>query len=93
VNSKCRKFYDTRIDRFLVREGIGPAALARRAKISRQTVASIRAGTVDASEDTIVRLLLAVRHILKRQVKAEEMFDLGEQQGAVGAPSGDGSAE
>jgi transcriptional regulator with XRE-family HTH domain len=77
VTSKVRKFYNTRLDQFLAREEVNLAELARLAGLSRQALGRIRAGRDGASEETIARLVLALRTLLRREVRATDLFDLG----------------
>lgn len=74
------KAYDTRLDRFLRREGLALDALAAAAGISRQNLGALRSGRGRPREDTIARLVVALRRMLNRRISANDLFYLGEQQ-------------
>ena len=72
--------YDTRFDQFLHREGVNLDDLAEALRTSRQNLGRLRSGQTNPRQDTIVRLVRALRRILARAVKASDLFYLGEEQ-------------
>ena len=73
-----RVVYQTRFDQFLVRENVNLELLASRIHMTRQNLGRLRAGLQKPRQDTIARIVLALRHILGRPVGATEVFYLGE---------------
>lgn len=74
-----RTFYDTPLDRFLVRENIGPAVLAREASVARQAFRHIRAGSEHPRISTVRKLVATLRLLTGKPIRAAELFDLGEE--------------
>lgn len=74
------KSYDTRIDQFRRRYGIPLQLWAAEADISRSLIARYRAATADPYVETLAKLVRAARRITGRQVRAAELFDLGEDE-------------
>jgi DNA-binding Xre family transcriptional regulator len=72
--------YDTRFDQFLHREQVKLDDLAEAARISRQNIGRLRSGETTPRQDTIARVVLALRSILSKSVKASDVFYLGEEQ-------------
>ncbi len=72
--------YDTRIDRFRRRHEIPLQLWASEAKVSRSLLARYRAATEDPYVETLVKLVRAARKITGQQVRAAELFDLGEDE-------------
>jgi DNA-binding phage protein len=73
-----RKDYDTRVDRFRVRENINIGEWADGAGMARTQLNKYRAGYGEPRADTLARIVDAARRILGRPVKASELFDVGE---------------
>jgi predicted transcriptional regulator len=65
----------TRLQRFLVAEGISSAAIEKRTGIARPSFFQIRTGR-DVRLSTMVRILRAVREETGRHVRMEEIFDV-----------------
>lgn len=65
----------TRLQSFLVTEGLTSAQLEKEAGISRQAMTKIRAGS-DVRRRTMLRILIAARTLTGRQVAVEELFEL-----------------
>ena len=72
--------YDTRIDQFRTREGIGRAEWAIAADISRSQLTKYRAGIAEPRAGHLARLVSAAARILGRAVRASELYDLGEDE-------------
>jgi transcriptional regulator with XRE-family HTH domain len=75
-----RTTYDTRFDRFLRAEDVDLDALAEAIRITRQNLNRIRAGRAKPRQETIARIVLALRRLLGRPVAASDLFYLGEAQ-------------
>jgi hypothetical protein len=73
-----RVAYPTRFDQFLVREHVNLDVLAALIQMTRQNLGRLRAGSQKPRQDTIARVVLALRQILGRPVAAAELFYLGE---------------
>jgi predicted transcriptional regulator len=65
----------TKLQRFLVAEGIPCAAIEKRSGIARPSFFQIRSGR-DVRLSTMVRILRAVREEAGRRVGMEEIFDV-----------------
>jgi transcriptional regulator with XRE-family HTH domain len=74
-----RRYYDTRFDRFLAAQGIDLEVLATLIGWTRQNLVRLRSGAQKPSQDTIAKIVLALRAILRRAVAASELFYLGEE--------------
>jgi predicted transcriptional regulator len=76
-HAKTRELFRTPLDDYLLRTGILPAELARRAGLSRQALVRMRArrGTVRVS--TVRKLIRALR-AMGRDVKSSDFFDFGD---------------
>lgn len=75
--ARSRVVHDTRFDQFLYREGVNLDELADALKMTRQNLAKLREGR-KPRQDTIARIVLAVRRVLGRPIMASELFYLGE---------------
>lgn len=64
----------TRIERFIRRNKIKPAELAREAGVTRQQLLRIRKGTADPRFMTALRIRDACSRLLLRYVAIEEVF-------------------
>ena len=73
-----RVAYQTRFDQFLVRERVNLDLLASLIHMTRQNLGRLRAGSQKPRQDTIARIVIALRQILGRPVAAAELFYLGE---------------
>jgi predicted transcriptional regulator len=71
--------YDTRIDRFRRREGLTVEVWAEAAAMERNTLYRIRAGKHAPRASTLAQLVRAAAKLLQRNIKASEMYDLGEE--------------
>lgn len=70
--------YDTRLDRFRVREGIGIKQWADQAGLRRTTLNRYRSASEEPTADYLAKLVRSASRILRRPVKASEIYDLGE---------------
>ena len=70
----------TRLAAFMTANGITDEQLAIRAGVATSTVVSIREGRSDPKRPTIVWLTGAAARLLRRTVKARELFDLGDDE-------------
>jgi transcriptional regulator with XRE-family HTH domain len=75
--TRDRVIYDTRFDRFLYRENVNLDDLAEALGTTRQNLGKWREGR-KPRQDTIARVVLALRKVLQRPVNASEVFYLGE---------------
>ena len=71
-----RRLPATKLERFLKQNKLKPAWVAREAGCSRQHLLRIRAGTMEPTRPVIRALRIAVRQLLQRRVRPEELFDL-----------------
>ena len=74
------KEYDTRLDRFRVREGIGIKEWAAEAGLRRTTLNRYRSGDEEPTSDYLANLVRSASRILQRSVRASELYDLGETE-------------
>ena len=72
--------YDTRLDQFRKRAGIGRGEWAIAAEISRSQLTKYRAGLGEPRAGHLARLVSSAGRILGRAVNASELFDLGEDE-------------
>ena len=68
----------TRLATFMTQNGITDEQLAIQAGVATDTVRKIREGRTDPKRPTIVWLTGAASRLLRRSVKASELFDLGD---------------
>jgi transcriptional regulator with XRE-family HTH domain len=68
----------TRLAEFMSTHGITDGRLAAAAGVAVSTVEDVRRGRTDPKRPTIVWLTGAATRLLGRQVKARELFDLGD---------------
>ena len=66
----------TRLDSFMVTNGIQPALLARATPVSRQHLLRLRQGAQDPTRGMMVEIARACGDILGRRVFIAELFDL-----------------
>jgi transcriptional regulator with XRE-family HTH domain len=69
---------ETRLSKFMTANGITDKQLAIYAGIGKSTVQSIREGRSYPRLPTLVWITGAAAHLARRQVKARELFDLGD---------------
>jgi len=67
----------TRLERFILRNGIVRRQLALQAGVCRQQLQRLRYGRAEAKRSTMVKLARACGRILGRKVEVTELFDLG----------------
>lgn len=77
-----RTTYNTRLERFRRAHGLSTTEWARTAGLSRKALTCARAG-VDVYLRTVRAIVRAASELLKRPVKARELFDLGETTRAI----------
>lgn len=75
-----RVLFDTRFDRFLLAAGVNLDNFAAALGMSRVNLIRIRAGRQSPRQDTIARIVLALRRTLGRAVAASDLFYLGEER-------------
>jgi len=68
----------TRLETFLKSRGIKPAHLARESGYSRQHLLRIRMGRMEPTRRCIAAIVTAVRRLSHEAVRADQLFDLGE---------------
>ena len=69
----------TRLEAFIGSRGIKPAHLARESRYSRQHLVRIRMGRSHPTAAGIARIVAACRRLSGEDVRAADLFDLGEQ--------------
>jgi predicted transcriptional regulator len=72
----------TRLEAFMTANGITNEQLATQAGVATDSVRRIKIGHVDPKRPMIVWLTGAAARLLRRQVKARELFDLGDDDKA-----------
>jgi hypothetical protein len=72
--------YDTRLDRFRVREGIGITQWSDEAGLRRTTLNRYRSASEEPTAVYLANLVQSASRILGRPVKASELYDLGEAE-------------
>jgi transcriptional regulator with XRE-family HTH domain len=70
----------TRLAQFMKANGITSEQLATKAGVAVSTVEDARRGRTDPRRPTIVWMTGAARRILRRRVRASELFDLGDDE-------------
>jgi transcriptional regulator with XRE-family HTH domain len=65
-----------KLQQFIAKKGIRPAALARVSGISRQHLLRLRKGEMEPTRPAIVALARACGLLLHEQVRADHLFDL-----------------
>ena len=68
----------SKLEIFLRRHRIKPAHLARESGYSRQHLLRIRMGRMEPTRKCIAAIVSACRRLSRRQVYADELFDLEE---------------
>lgn len=70
----------TRLEQFLKSRGIKPAHLARESGYSRQHLLRIRMGRMEPTRRCIAAIVAACRRLSREAVRADDLFDLGDQE-------------
>lgn len=65
----------TKLERFLERNRIKPAEVARRVNFSRKHLVDVRMGRREPSRAVIASVVVAISDIIGKPVRAEELFD------------------
>jgi len=86
---KKRRDPTTRLDAFMLKNGLRPSQVAREAGVARQHLLRIRAGTADPGIATATRIRNACARLLKRRVSIFQLFDLRERPPADRAGEGE----
>ena len=73
-----RKFFDTRLDRWITANGVKPAHLAQESGYSRQHLLRIRRGDMEPTRRCIKAITAACRRLSAKPVRASDLFDLGD---------------
>jgi predicted transcriptional regulator len=73
---------ETRLAEFMNANGITSEQLATQAGVATDSVRRIKIGRVDPKRPMIVWLTGAAARLLRRRVKARELFDLGDDDAA-----------
>jgi hypothetical protein len=84
--SPGRKAYDTRFDRYLVREDVLTVDLARECGLSRQQVSRNRSGAAAFSRPGLEKVVRGLRR-LGRDVRASDLVDVGDDGPAMNGSS------
>lgn len=66
----------SKLDKFLARYDVAPADLSRLSGCSRQHLLRLRKGTAEPTRPVMRALRIASGKLLRRRVRAEELFDL-----------------
>src|ERR1051326_6297110 len=70
----------TRLEQFLKSRGIKPAHLARESGHSRQPLLRIRMGRMEPTRRCIAAIVAACRRLSREAVRADDLFDLGDDE-------------
>ena len=70
----------TRLEQFIKSRGIKPAHLARESGYSRQHLLRIRMGRMEPTRRCIAAIVAACRRLSREPVRADDLFDLGQDQ-------------
>lgn len=70
----------TRLERYLKHKQIKPAHLARESGYSRQHLLRIRKGRMEPTRRCIAAIVAAVRKLSHEQVRADDLFELGDDR-------------
>lgn len=70
----------TRLERFLRREGVKPAHLARESGYSRQHILRIRRGEMEPTRACIAAIVSACRRLTSKAVHPEDLFDFSDPE-------------
>lgn len=73
-----RRYYDTRLDRWMAANGVKPAHLARESGYSRQHLLRIRRGDMEPTRRCIKAITAGCRRLSAKPVRASDLFDLGD---------------
>ena len=73
-----RKYFDTKLDRWMAANNVKPAQLARASRYSRQHLLRIRKAEMEPTRRLIKELVLACRKLTRKPVSASDLFDLGD---------------
>ena len=73
-----RKYFDTKLDRWMAANGVKPAHLARESGYSRQHLLRIRRGDMEPTRRCIKAITASCRRLSARPVRASDLFDLGD---------------
>lgn len=82
------RIYDTRLDRFRIREGIGIQDWARAAGLRRTRFNRYRTGQASPGVRILPALVRSATSLAGRPVSAYELFDLGEEVVVAPRPRG-----
>jgi hypothetical protein len=74
----------TPLEEFMRRRGIKPAHLARESGYSRQHLLRIRRGRMEPTRRCMAALIAAVRRMTHEPIRAEELFDLENEEDVRG---------
>lgn len=72
--------WPTRLERFIRDKEIKPAHLARESGYSRQHLLRIRMGRMEPTRRCIAAIVAACRKLSTEQVRADDLFDLGDDR-------------
>jgi transcriptional regulator with XRE-family HTH domain len=75
-----RVVYETRFDRFLAANDVDLDVLADEVGTTRQNLGRLRAGSRSPRQDTIAKIVIALRRMLGRSIAASDLFYLGEER-------------
>jgi hypothetical protein len=78
MRASDRKYFDTKLDRWLVAHKVKPARLALTSGYSRQHLLRIRKGEMEPTRKCIKAIVIACRRLSHEPVKATDLFDLGD---------------
>jgi hypothetical protein len=73
-----RRYYDTRLDRWMAANEVKPAHLALESGYSRQHLLRIRRGDMEPTRRCIKAITAGCRRLSAKPVRASDLFDLGD---------------
>lgn len=80
-----RKVYNTRLDRFRMREHLDLSQWKDEAAIARGQLGRYRTGAAEPRSDVLARLVRSAGKLLNRRIPASDLYDLGEDE-PLGVP-------
>jgi hypothetical protein len=73
-----RKYFDTKLDRWMAANNVKPAHLAAESGYSRQHLLRIRRGDMEPTRRCIKAITAGCRRLSAKAVRASDLFDLGD---------------
>jgi hypothetical protein len=80
MSARHRRYYDTRLDRWITANRVKPAHLALESGYSRQHLLRIRRGDMEPTRRCIKAITAGCRRLSAKPVRASDLFDLGDSE-------------